>query len=162
MSVEKEVWSIIEDSLAYNGYEVVSISYQGLKRKTLQIRIERKDRVEVAIEDCEKVSHLVSALLEVKDPIPDAYNLEVSSPGLDRPLVKLADYIRFAGKYGKFSLIAKINNMRHFKGQILDVEGEKIKIKLEDQDDPIIINYSDIASAKLKTSDDDYKDMLKK
>src|SRR3546814_4087032 len=92
-----EVDRIIAPSLEAMGYELVRVHLSGAGRLTLQIMAERTDRATMTVEDCAEISRAVSALLDVEDPIAGPYTLEVSSPGIDRPLTPLADFDRFAG-----------------------------------------------------------------
>ena len=96
-----EIERLIAPSLAAQGYDVVRVLLMGgARHATLQIMIERADRMAVSVDDCTAASRTVSALLDVEDPIAGTYTLEVSSPGIDRPLVKPADFDRFTGYRG--------------------------------------------------------------
>src|SRR5690349_5623875 len=97
MNREQHIEKIITPALSDKGFDVVRIQLQGTKRKTLQLMIDHIDGAQITIDDCKTVSHLVSALLDVDDPIHESYILEVSSPGLDRPLVRKTDFDRFSG-----------------------------------------------------------------
>lgn len=98
MSLSEQIEKIIKEPLLDNGYEIVRILFGGEKRKNLQVMIERIDGLEITVDDCEKSSRLISVLLDVNDPIQEHYLLEVSSPGIERPLVKLKDFQRFCGE----------------------------------------------------------------
>jgi ribosome maturation factor RimP len=100
----RRVEKMIEPVLADMGFELVRVQMFGTKRPTLQIMADRADGAAMTVEHCAEISHTVSALLEVEDPIQGAYNLEVSSPGIDRPLVKAKDYERFAGHEAKVEM----------------------------------------------------------
>ena len=95
MEITQQVQTTIEPALTDMGYDIVRISLTGADIKTLQIMAERKDRKDMTVDDCEKISRTASALLDLADPFPYRWVLEVSSPGIDRPLVKPADYDRF-------------------------------------------------------------------
>ncbi len=99
-----QIETMIVPSLEAMGYSVVRVSFTGGRRPTLQIMVERRDDRAMTVEDCATVSHSVSALLDVADPIAIPYHLEISSPGIDRPLVRRADYERFAGFEAKIEL----------------------------------------------------------
>lgn len=140
-------------SLDSLGYEIVRISLQGGDVKTVQIMAERKDRQSMTLGDCETISRTVSALLDVADPFQNKYMLEVSSPGIDRPLVKPADYVRFQGCDAKIETSEEINGRKRFKGRIVsfDVETEQLHFAFEDSE--IIVDFANIAKAKLLLAD---------
>ena len=138
------------------GYELVRVMLSGNQRKTLQNMVERADRGAMTVEHCAEVSRTVSALLDVEDPIRQAYTLEVSSPGIDRPLVRLADFARFAGHVAQIELHALRNGRRRFKGRIVDVEGDAVRLALDDTADdgePVVLPHAEIARAKLVLTD---------
>lgn len=97
MELTRRIQELIEPSLEDMGYEVVRVLYRSGENATLQIMAERKDDQPMNVDDCADISRVVSALLDVDDPITEAYNLEVSSPGIDRPLTRLKDFDRFRG-----------------------------------------------------------------
>ena len=136
-----------------DGYAVVRIQLSGNMRKTLQIMIERLDDVNIGIEDCEAVSRLVSPMLDVEDWISDAYTLEVSSPGLDRPLVKPKDFIRFMGQPVSLQTNFAIKNRKKFQGTLEFASETGIRVSLDQPNDDkstdIELNYSDIRVARL-------------
>ena len=104
--VETKISQIIESAVAELGFSLVRVLYNGSQagRNQLQIMAEPKEEREMTIEDCQMISRHVSALLDVEDPITGAFVLEVSSPGIDRPLTRLADYDRFSGELAKVTL----------------------------------------------------------
>jgi ribosome maturation factor RimP len=128
------------------GYEFVGLDHHSNpKNPVLVIYIDQPDGI--AVEDCEKVSREVAALLDVEDPIPGHYNLEVSSPGLDRPLFTLEQFERFRGEQVRLSLYAPQDGRRKFKGQILGTENGKIRL---DQDGAEVeLEMGNIAKARL-------------
>ena len=97
----RQIEQMIEPSLAAMGYEIVRVHISGGHRPILQIMIERIDGREITVDDCADSSRAISALLDVEDPLPTAYELEVSSPGIDRPLTRPKDFERFAGHLAK-------------------------------------------------------------
>ena len=108
MDIVQKITQIIEPTLADMGFALVRVLYQGADtNNTLQIMIERADYSAMQADDCEKVSKALSAILDVEDVIANRYLLEVTSPGIDRPLVKLADYERFCGREAKVETSAK-------------------------------------------------------
>ncbi|HEX2667259.1 MAG TPA: ribosome maturation factor RimP [Gammaproteobacteria bacterium] len=122
--------SLLEAPVEALGYEVVELEFHpqgggGL----LRVYIDREGGV--TVDDCEKVSRQVSAVLDVEDPIPGHYTLEVSSPGLDRPLRKAADYARFAGERAKVDLALPIEGRRRFTGILKGCEGGEVSIEVD-------------------------------
>jgi ribosome maturation factor RimP len=128
------------------GYEFVGLEHgSNPKNPVLVIYIDRPDGI--AVEDCERVSREVAALLYVEDPIPGHYNLEVSSPGLDRPLFTLEHFERFRGEQVKLSLFAPLNGRRKFKGRLLGTDSGKVRL---DQDgEEVELDMGNIAKARL-------------
>ena len=126
MDLIETVIKTIEPSLNDMGYELVRVTVQGKELQTLQIMAERIDRNEMSLDDCTQISRTVSALLDIADPFPGKWVLEVSSPGIDRPLVKLADYERFIGQPAKIELTEEIEGRRRFKGILKGTKDQKV------------------------------------
>ena len=97
MALSQEIERIITPTVEGMGYELVRLTVSGGHRKTLQVMAERKDGLNMSLDDCTQLSRAISAVMDVEDPIEGAYSLEVSSPGIDRPLTRPKDYDRFAG-----------------------------------------------------------------
>ena len=121
---------MLEPAVNVLGCELVGIEFipQG-RRSLLRIYIDKENGV--TIDDCSDVSHQVSGILDVEDPIREQYTLEVSSPGLDRPLFKLEDFDRFSGSQVKLRLRQMIDGRRNFTGRILGVEGESVRVEVD-------------------------------
>lgn len=152
-ALEMRIVAIITPSVGAMGYDVVRAGLQGGRRRTLQIMVERADRAEMTVDDCASVSQAISALLDVADPIRGTYNLEVSSPGIDRPLVRLSDYDRFSGFEAKIELEQPIDGRKRLRGTLLGVgENETVTINL--QGDGFSVPYSLIKAAKLVLTDE--------
>ena len=147
-----EIERLVQPSLDGLGYELVRVHLTGGGKPTLQIMAERKDRREMTVDDCASISRNLSALLDVEDPIPEAYALEVSSPGIDRPLVRLADYERFAGFEAKIETTRPHDGRRKFIGRIAGVRGRLVAIGGEAGDAEIPFDL--IARAKLVLTDE--------
>ena len=143
--------TMIAPSLEAMGYDVVRVSFTGGRRPTLQIMVEHRDDSPMTVEDCATVSHSVSALLDVADPIATAYHLEVSSPGIDRPLVRPADYERFAGFEAKIELQRPLDGRRRFRGTLMGLDGDSVKLRIDDAS--VLLPLSAIARAKLVLND---------
>ncbi len=145
------------------GYDLVRLKLSGAKnRPTLQVMAERDDGSEMTVDDCADLSRAVSALLDVEDPIPDAYELEVSSPGIDRPLVRLADFDRFAGHVAKVELARPFEGRKRYRGRLLGNEGEVVRLALEDDAETVAeLPFADVTEAKLVLTDELIRAALK-
>lgn len=137
----------MEPSLEALGYGIVYVHLSKAKRPVLQIIIERLDNEGVTLDDCTTVSRTASVLLDVEDPIQEAYVLEVSSPGLDRPLVKQKDYKRFQGEDIKLQTLVALEGRKRFRGILASVEEEGIRMKLEDAE--VYILWDNIQQCRL-------------
>ena len=145
------LWRLIEPSVVAMGYGLVRVLVSGSSRPMLQIMAERSDGEAMTVEDCAEISRNISALLDVEDPIRSAYVLEVSSPGIDRPLVKLADYARFAGQEARLETRDLHDGRRRFTGRLLGVAGAAVRLETEAGE--IAIAFDDIRKAKLIVPD---------
>jgi len=125
-TLHDRISAIIAPSLEGMGYRLVQVRMMEGGRRTLQVMAERVDGKNMTVDDCANISHSVSALLDVEDPIQGAYILEVSSPGIDRPLVKFDDFVRFTGFEAKLETKMPVEARRRFKGRIEKTEGEDI------------------------------------
>ena len=147
-----QIEAMIAPSLQAMGYDIVRVSFTGGRRPTLQIMAERRDDAAMTVEDCATVSHTVSALLDVADPIASAYMLEISSPGIDRPLVRPADYERFAGFEAKIELQRPIEGRRRFRGKLLGLVDDNVKLMVGVE--TILLPLPSVARAKLVLNDE--------
>ena len=137
---------IIEPALNGLGYELVLLEYSpGIKTGSLRIFIDTPNGV--GMEDCEKVSREVAALLDVEDPIAKAYQLEVSSPGMDRPLTKTEHYLRFVGEKVKIQTLVPIGKRRKFPGTIVTANAHEVTVNVDGQ--AFHIPLADIERARL-------------
>jgi ribosome maturation factor RimP len=148
----KRVETIIAPTLTDMGYELVRVHLSGAQSKTLQIMAERHDSAEMTVEDCASISRSISALLEVEDPIKGRYTLEVSSPGLDRPLTRPEDYQRFVGLEAKVELSQPKDGQRRFRGRISGLSNGVVQLNIEGQN--VDIPFDDIDRAKLVMTDE--------
>jgi ribosome maturation factor RimP len=147
-----KIEAMIAPSLAAMGYRVVRVTITGGRRATLQIMAERNDEQAMTVEDCAEISRTVSALLDVADPIAGAYMLEVSSPGIDRPLIRREDFARFAGYEAKIELNEPRDGRRRFRGKLLGVEGDAVRLLVDDA--PIALPLAAVQRAKLVLTDE--------
>src|SRR5207248_1872836 len=143
---------IIEPSLDAMGYRVVRVAVLGAGRMTWQIMAERRDEAAMTVEDCADISRSVSALLDVGDPIAGAYTLEVSSPGIDRPLVRPEDYDRFAGFEARIELNEPIDGRKRFRGRLIGRRDDEIRLAGDAGE--VRLPLAAVARAKLVLTDD--------
>ena len=121
---------ILEPVLEAMGYELVGVEFHRMHANALlRVYIDKESGVNV--DDCQQVSHQISGILDVEDPIPSRYTLEVSSPGLDRPLFKAEDFVRFAGRQVRIHLDLPLNGRRKLVGLLRGLRGEEVVLELE-------------------------------
>ena len=152
--VETRISQIIEGAVEDLSFTLVRVRYSGAKngRSQLQIMAEPKQDREMTVEDCEQLSRHVAALLDVEDPISGAYTLEVSSPGIDRPLTRVEDYERFAGELAKISLRFMQDGRKRLNGRLggLDEEG---RIVIETAFGRFAFTFDEIDSGRIDPSE---------
>ena len=146
-----EVAQLIEPTIRDLGFELVQVRMMGGARRTLQVMAEPTDRGRtMTVDDCAAISRAVSAVLDVADPIEGAYSLEVSSPGIDRPLVRPADFERFSGFEAKVECEPAIQGRKRFKGLLRGLEGDEVVI--EEAGARVMIPFASVKKAKLTLS----------
>jgi ribosome maturation factor RimP len=159
--VAARVAAITDPVLVGLGYRLVRVRISGLDGCTVQIMAERPDGT-MTVEDCETVSRALSPVLDVADPIDRAYRLEVSSPGMDRPLVRRSDFERYAGHQLKLEMAASIAGRRRFRGvllgvQVLESQAAAARIRRDDaapgEANEVLLPIEDMAEAKLVLTD---------
>lgn len=129
------------------GYELVGVEFLGGGgHGTLRVYIDRDDGV--SVDDCAAISHQISGILDIEEPIKQAYDLEVSSPGIDRPLFKLADFQRFAGQTARIKLAIAQQGRKNFKGRLQGVADDKM-VRIEVDGEEFSLPFADIARANL-------------
>ena len=153
MDLQNRLEALIAPSLDAMGYELIRVQLQGKQRLTLQIMADRKDGVMMAVEDCADISRSLSALLDVEDPITGAYSLEVSSPGIDRPLTRAKDFVQWAGFEAKLESSQPIEGRKRFKGKVLGLDDEG-NVRLLIESGEVAIPFADVRGAKLVLSDE--------
>lgn len=142
----KRLNAILQPLVEDLGYEFVGLEYNANpKNSVLVLYIDKPDGIQ--LDDCEAVSREVAALLDVEDPIPGHYNLEVSSPGLDRPLFTVAQFERFKGEQVQLTAFAPVNGRRKFKGMILGAADSTVR--LEQDGSEVALDFGNIAKARL-------------
>lgn len=153
MALNETLTGLIEPICNEMGYDLVRLQLSGGNtRKVLQVMAERKDRKAMTVDDCADLSRAISPVLDEKDPIEDNYTLEVSSPGIDRPLVKLDDFERFKGFEAKIESLSLIGGRKRFSGRLRGIDGTDVVLLFEGND--IRIPFDRIAKAKLLLTDE--------
>jgi ribosome maturation factor RimP len=150
------VAAIVAPVLLELGFRLVRVKVSGLEGCTVQIMAERADGT-MAIEECEVVSRALSPVLDTTDPIDRAYRLEISSPGLDRPLARRSDFERHIGEVVKVELAVAFEGRRRFRGVLAGVEGDAARLRVEDGSEgtaDVLLRFDDMADAKLVLTDD--------
>jgi ribosome maturation factor RimP len=154
--IAARVAAISEPVLAGIGYRLVRVKISGLDGCTVQVMAERPDGT-MTVEDCEAVSRALSPVLDVADPIDRPYRLEVSSPGMDRPLVRRSDFVRCAGHRIKVEMAVAIDGRRRFRGVLLGVEDGTVRLRRDDaapgEADEVVLPIEEMAEAKLVLTD---------
>jgi ribosome maturation factor RimP len=149
------VAALVEPVLSSLSFRLVRVRVSAFAGCTVQIMAERPDGT-LSIEDCEAVSRAVSPVLDVADPIETAYQLEVSSPGIDRPLVRRSDFDRYAGYVAHVEMQAPIDGRRRFRGELIGTEGDCARIRYEtnaDESSDALLRIDDMMEAKLVLTD---------
>ncbi|MBB2155618.1 ribosome maturation factor RimP [Gluconacetobacter diazotrophicus] len=151
--LDAKVAAIVAPVLAEMGFELVRVAILGRESPTVQIMADRADGTLIAIEDCEQISHAVGAVLDVEDPLPGAWTLEVSSAGIDRPLTRAKDWTRFAGHLAKAEVNIPIDGRKRFSGILLGAEDGFGRLRLEDGTE-VALPLSDMRRARLVLTDE--------
>jgi ribosome maturation factor RimP len=152
MDAVKRIERIITPSLEAMGYSLVRVRVFGGRAAVLQIMAERRRDGGMNVDDCAEVSRVVSALLDVEDPIHGPYTLEVSSPGIDRPLTRPDDFRRFAGFEARIELARPLEGRKRFKGRLKGLDGDFVR--LDEEGAEVMLPLADIAAAKLVLTDE--------
>ena len=164
MAAITQIERLIEPPLKALGFDLVRARLTGRNPPTLQVMIERVAAGGgmgggafgdggITVDDCAEVSRTLSAILDVEDPIEGGYQLEVSSPGIDRPLVRLEDFRRFAGHEAKIEMHGMIGGRKRFRGTLAGVDGDRVKIDLKGDQGLSELPFDGIAAAKLVLTD---------
>ena len=157
-AVERKLLELINPIVTDEGFELVRLRLMGSKEITLQIMVARPDGF-INVDECADLSTAISALLDVEDPIIDAYNLEVSSPGIDRPLTRMKDFEEFEGYEARLETAELIDGRKRFKGTLAGTNGSEIIINVDEG--TIGLEFEWLAEAKLILTDELIKEMLK-
>jgi len=155
-----EIERLIAPTLADLGFDIVRVLLSGDRRAKLQLMIERHDGEALGVDDCARASRAAEAVLDVEDPLAGTYVLEVSSPGIDRPLTRLADFERWKGFQAKVEVNEPVEGRRRFTGALLGLEGTSVR--LADPAGEVLLPFGEIAKAKLVMTDELVAAYLKK
>ena len=157
---EARIAHIVEPVIAGLGYRLVRVKLSAMNGATLQIMADKPDG-SMTVEDCEILSHDLSPALDVEDPIDRAYNLEVSSPGIDRPLVRRSDFVRWAGHEAKIELARLQGGRKRFRGRLAGVEGDDVVLEMtRGEPQRVLLPIADLAEARLVLTDDLIRESL--
>jgi ribosome maturation factor RimP len=161
-AIDRRLADIVGPVIESMGFELVRIRLMGGNTRTLQIMADRPDGG-IIVEDCAQISLAVSAVLDVEDPIEDNYHLEVSSPGIDRPLTRLKDFDVWNGYEARIETTELISGRRRFKGNLAGTEGDEVLIEIEESGAPVTIGlkFDWLSDAKLILNDDLIAEMLR-
>ena len=151
-SLADRIAGLCAPTLADMGYELVRVTLLGRDRPTVQVMADRTDGSLIAVEDCERISRAIGAVLDVEDPMPGAWSLEVSSAGIDRPLTRVKDWNRFAGHLARVDMAVPVAGRRRFSGTVLGADAAAARLRLDDGAD-VALPLADIRRAKLVLTD---------
>lgn len=153
MDLPTRIAALIEPTLTDMGYELVRVQLQGTQRQTLQIMAERASDGGMAVHDCEAISRAVSAIMDVEDPIPEAYMLEVSSPGVDRPLTRRKDFTNWVGFDAKVEAPGVAEGRKRYTGRLLGFDAAADSIRMDVDGEEVTLPFAAVSKAKLVLND---------
>ncbi len=161
-AMDRRIAEIIQPVIEGLGFELVRVRLQGGNTPLLQIMAQKPDGT-IEVDNCAEISNAISAVMDVEDPIIDAYTLEVSSPGIDRPLTRLKDFDQWDGYHAKLETEELIDGRRRFKGDLRGTEGDEVLIEMDLDGVPATIGlkFDWLSDAKLVLTDDLIRDVLK-
>jgi len=157
-AIDRRLADIIQPVIEGMGFELVRVRLMGSKYSTVQIMVERPDGG-IEVDECAEISNEISALLDIEDPIGENYTLEVSSPGIDRPLTRLKDFATWEGYEAKIETTELIDGRRRFKGKLAGVTDDEVLVNIEEG--TIGLKFSWLSDAKLILTDDLISDLLR-
>ena len=161
-AIDRRLAEIIGPVIEDLGFELVRVRLMSGKSTTLQVMAD-KEAGGIEVDDCAEISNAISAVLDVEDPILDAYTLEVSSPGIDRPLTRLKDFDTFEGYEAKLETSDLIDGRRRFKGVLAGIDGNEVLINIDKDGEEVTIglDFDWLSDAKLVLTDELIKEMLR-
>lgn len=149
--IERKITKLVQPVIEDKGFDLVCVTMQG---QELQIMAEDPKTRRLGVDDCAMLSREISTLLEVEDPIKGRYRLEVSSPGIDRPLIKLKDFADFAGFEAKIEINPPLEGQKRFRGYLVGIDEEKEEIELDTDNGKAFLPHSSVEKAKLVLTDE--------
>ncbi|MDX1924433.1 MAG: ribosome maturation factor RimP [Rickettsiaceae bacterium] len=159
--IENKIFNLLDPVANAIGYGIVNVKFTGSTRKILEISIDRLDEENVTIKDCQNASNNFSATLDVEEAIAERYYLEVSSAGIERPLVRLQDFERFKGKIAQIRTRNLIEDVKKFEAELAGISEDKVLVKLASSN-IIALELEEIKSAKLVFTEAMFRDSLSK
>ena len=159
-TIEQQIAEAIQSTLEDLGFDLVKVNFKGTTNKILEILIDRLDGTPVSVIDCRNVSRNISAILDVEDIIADQYYLEVASAGIERPLTKLKDYLRFVGREVNIKLNKSLNGQTRYQGEIVQVINSEIHLRVKKK--MVEIPFEQIKKASLVLTEEMFKRLLNK
>ncbi|MCL7465906.1 ribosome maturation factor RimP [Phaeovulum sp. NW3] len=161
-AIDRRLAEIVTPVIEGMGFELVRIRLMGGKTATLQIMADRPEGG-IVVDECARISTAVSAVLDVEDPIEENYNLEVSSPGIDRPLTRLKDFDMWEGYEARIETAEQIDGRKRFKGILRGTEGNEVLIEIENAGEMVVIGlqFDWLSDAKLVLTDELITEMLR-
>ncbi|MCE2575820.1 ribosome maturation factor RimP [Komagataeibacter sp. FNDCR2] len=151
--LDARIAAMIAPALADMGFDLVRVAVLGRESPTVQIMADRADGSLITIEDCEQISHAVGAILDVDDPLPGAWTLEVSSAGIDRPLTRVKDWERFAGHLARAEMNMPIDGRKRFAGIVMGARDGHGLMRLDDGTE-VSLPFADMRKARLVLTDE--------
>ena len=158
MNIEERVCELVDADLKLLGLEIVRVRLITAKAKTLEILLARIDDTPLSIEECKVASQHMSTVFDVEDLIKDHYRLEVASAGVERPLVKLKDFEKFAGNVIDLILYQPIDNRKKYRGKLLGIKESNILMNVDSRD--YSLEFSDVKSANIVLTDELFRKIL--
>jgi ribosome maturation factor RimP len=147
MSEKLKIEELITPTINSLGYDLVRVQILDEGTKTLQIMVDRLDEANLTVDDCSVISKEISVIIDINDPIGENYLLEVSSPGIDRPLLRFKDFEKYAGFHARVDMSIALEGRKKFKGKLTGIEGDNIRIKVKEE--TYLLPFSKIEKAKL-------------
>jgi len=161
-AIDRKLADLLRPVIEGMGFELVRLRLMGGNTPTLQIMAEKPEGG-IEVDDLAEINTAVSAIMDVEDPIEDNYTLEVSSPGIDRPLTRLKDFGEWEGYVAKLETAELIDGRKRFKGTLAGTEGDEVLIEIDNQGEPVVIGltFDLLADAKLVMTDELIRDVLR-
>ena len=150
-TLEARLGQLCAPTLADLGYDLVRVSVLGRDRPTVQVMADRTDGSLIGVEDCERISRALGAVLDVEDPMPRAWQLEISSAGIDRPLTRVKDWNRYSGHAARVEMLMPIDGRKRYTGVVLGADADTARLRLEDGD--VSLPMAQVRRAKLLLTD---------